>query len=218
MSFTKLSSYIKSLIEEGDAVAATKFSRQINSFQSRDYVDLELFSKWKGNCNLLTVKLGSACEPWKSVLEQEVPNYLVHVVTILGTVKSIQEAVAGDHLASYRDLVVAEAFANLLEQAEHLLSMGYWLAAGILGRAVLEEELREYASSANCFPQKARPTISDLNAELYKVGVYDKLEFKLIDSLAAIGNECAHNLSGVTEERVRHLLTQLSALLPRISP
>jgi hypothetical protein len=60
--------------------------------------------------------------------------------------------------------------------------------------------------------------LNDLNTTLYKANVYDKLEFKLIDSLAAIGNECAHNNPGATEARVRHLLEQLLALLPRLNP
>jgi hypothetical protein len=55
-----------------------------------------------------------------------------------------------------------------------------------------------------------------LNSALYKADAYDKSEFKLIDALTAIGNDCAHNQPGATEERVKQLLGLLVALLPRL--
>ena len=55
----------------------------------------------------------------------------------------------------------AEAFESLLEQADYLLSEGYFLAAGVLGRAVLEEHLRKWCDLKAYSPAKQRPTIND---------------------------------------------------------
>jgi hypothetical protein len=208
--------YLDKLIVEGEAVLASKRSVATSSFTHEDYVPIEGFDRWRGNCKVLHARLGRALEPWKETIFRDANNRAVVAMSLLGTIRSIKDAVEGGHLASYTDLVIAEAFTNLLDQADYLLSKGFWLAAGIIGRAVLEEELRGLALKAGCFPEKERPTLADLNAALYKANTYDKLDFKLIDSIAAIGNDCAHNKPGATEDRVRHFIEQLVALLPRL--
>lgn len=208
--------YLDKLIVDGEALLATKFTIAMSSFSEEDFVPIDPFRRWCGNCRVLQSKLGRALEPWTETILADVPNKAVVVMALLGTVRSIKDAIEGGHLVSFADLVVAEAFSNLIEQAEYLLSKGFWLAAGVLGRAVLEEELRALAQSAGCLPNKDRPTLNDLNSALYKNESYDKLEFKLIDTLAVIGNDCAHNKPTATEDRVRHLLEQLVAVLPRL--
>lgn len=208
--------YVESLISEGEELAKETFTP--SGYLHPDlYVDLQGYYRWKGNCKILQVKLGSAFEPWKGYISGNAPNTLNSVLILLGGLNSVKDALRGDHLVRYTNLVFAEAFANLLDQAEHLYASGYFLAAGILGRAVLEEELRRKALASGCFPQKPRPTLNDLNTELFKAQIYDKVEFKLIESLTAIGNECAHNKPGATTQRVDFLLQQLIALLTRIS-
>lgn len=208
--------YLEKLITEGEALLAHKYIVKTSSFTQEDFVPVAAYERWRGNCRVLEVKLGKSIDPWRKVISTESANKGTIVLRLLGAVRSIKDAVEGDHLISFAELVVAEAFSNLLEQAEYLLSKGYWLAAGVLGRAVLEEELRVIAQTQGCLPQKDRPTLNDLNTTLYKNETYDKLDFKLIDTLAAIGNDCAHNKTGATEERVRHFLDQLLALLPRL--
>jgi hypothetical protein len=208
--------YTDKLIAEGEALLATKFTIATSSFTQEDFVPIDPFRRWRGNCRVLQSKLGRALDPWKETILADGPNKAVVVMALLGTVRSIKDAIEGGHLISFAHLVVAEAFSNLLDQAEYLLSKGFWLAAGVLGRAVLEEALRALAQTAECLPDKARPTLNDLNSALYKNEVYDKLEFKLIDTLAVIGNDCAHNKSSASEDRAKHLLEQLVVLLPRL--
>ncbi len=211
--------YLDKLITEGEGLLASKFNRRTSSFTNQDFVPIDPFRRWVGNCRVLDIKLGRSFEPWKSiVLTDHPPNKAATLMVLLGTVRSVKDAVQGGHLLAFEDLVITEAFSNLLDQADYLLSKGFWLAAGVLGRAVLEEELRRLAHKKSCFPTKDRPMLNDLNAALYKANAYDKLEFKLIDNLAAIGNECAHNKPGATEDRVKYLLQQLVALLPRLNP
>jgi hypothetical protein len=48
-----------------------------------------------------------------------------------------RDVIENDLLVGLDALVFAEAFSDLLEQSEHLLGGGYFLAAGVLGRACL---------------------------------------------------------------------------------
>ncbi len=209
--------YLDKLIVEGESLLATKFTIQTSSFSQENFVPLEQYQRFRGNCRVLQSKLGPALEPWKETILTDFRNEAVYVMILVGTVRSIKDAIEGGHLISLADLVVAGAFSNLIEQANYLLSKGYWLAAGVLGRAVLDEELRNLAKTAGCFPSKDRPTLNDLNTALYKNETYDKLEFKPIDALAVIGNDSAHNTPSASEDRVRLLLEQLVALLPRLN-
>jgi len=102
-------------------------------------------------------------------------------------------AIEKGYLIKIEDIIFAEAFSNLIEQAEYLLKQGYHLAAGVLARAVLEERLRNICSSEGVVFSNNRPTLSKFNTELYKKKYYDKIEFKNIDFLTAIGNNAAHN-------------------------
>jgi hypothetical protein len=110
----------------------------------------------------------------------------------LGTMESLLEAIEGGLLRRVEDLITADAFGELLEQADELLGKGYALAAGVLGRAVLEEHLRKLCNRHNCLPA-GRPTINDLNASLYKSGRVDKLTMQQVTAFATAGNHCAHN-------------------------
>ena len=98
-------------------------------------------------------------------------------------------------LVKYEDLIFAEAFADLYEQGQHLFSQGYFLAAGVVFRAVLEEHLRHLCERNECTPVKEKPTINDLNMALYKCDspVYEKSVMLHVTALAAVGNDAAHN-------------------------
>jgi hypothetical protein len=108
---------------------------------------------------------------------------------------------------------MAEAFDDLLEQAEHLLSEGYFLAAGVLGRAVLEEHLRKWFHHAGCAFSKPKPVMSDFYMELYKANHINKLVLKQIESMAAVGNSAAHNDPSLKPQDVLRFLPELRGFL-----
>lgn len=82
-----------------------------------------------------------------------------YAVSLLSNLQSLHEAIIGGHLARFEDLVFAEAFADLLEQADYLFDQGYTLAAGVIARAVLEERLNRMCNANSCVPSKPRPII-----------------------------------------------------------
>ncbi|HEY2253288.1 MAG TPA: DUF4145 domain-containing protein [Planctomycetaceae bacterium] len=135
----------------------------------------------------------------------------------VGMLQAIQTAIFGGMLGRVENLVFAEAFDDLLEQADYLSAEGYFLAAGVLGRAVLEEHLRKLCGAVNCLPQKPRATLNDYNSSLYDNKQLTKIEMKHIDALAAIGNNAAHN-QPVTQEDVGRLLRDLRQFLGQHPP
>ena len=95
------------------------------------------------SCNLLITSLGKFADPWKEPLSRKVrSSYRIAANATLGALNSIKENIELGRLLRVEDLVFAEAFANLIEQAEYLLERNYHLASGVLLRAVLEEKLR----------------------------------------------------------------------------
>ncbi len=133
---------------------------------------------------------------------------------MLGRLRGLRDAIRHDLLIRVEDLVSADAFASLLEQADELLSKDYVLAAGVLGRAVLEEHLRKLCERHDCLPVN-RPTINDLNQSLYKSGQLDKLGMQTVTAMATIGNDCAHNTTQHTAKDVGKFLSDVRDFLIR---
>ncbi len=94
-------------------------------------------------------------------------------------------------LLDLKALIHAEALGDLLEQAESLLSSGYYVPAASLAGALLEDGLRKLCDARGVtYPPKTK--IDPLNSSLAKAGVYDKLVQKQITALADIRNNADH--------------------------
>ncbi len=161
--------------------------------------------------------LGSLAEPWRPVLGNDSTNYFACAESTQGALKGVKQSLEEGLLVRFEDIVLAEAFSDLYEQADYLFSKGYFLASGVIARAILEERLRRMCIANNCIPQKERPTLGDFNTGLYKKNIYDKITFKHVDALAAIGNDAAHNDPGLKKEDVRRLLDGLQGFLQRFA-
>ena len=137
--------------------------------------------------------------------------------TKVGTLKGIKDVIEADLLISVEELIHAEFFDDLLSQAEYLVTQSYFIAAGVLGRCVLEEFLRKWCDKAKC--QIAKPegkrTIEDHKAALYAGQHLDKIQMKSIEVMAAVGNDCAHNTGKATKDQVEKMLRDVRDLLKR---
>jgi hypothetical protein len=205
----KLVEFISSLVHEGSGL---QYGR------AEDPLDPMLYSKFHSGICTLFHFLGEHAAPWRHKFDTtSVPVVTTraesHISEYVGLLLAIQNAVYAGMLGKVEELIFAEAFDDLLEQAEYLLSENFFLAAGVLGRAVLEEHLRKWCVNANCFPQRARPSINDYNATLYDKTHVTKIEMKLIEALAAIGNDAAHNAPTLTQADVERLLRELRLFL-----
>jgi hypothetical protein len=129
----------------------------------------------------------------------------------------IKESLDTGLIVKFEDLVFAEAFSDLFEQAEYLLEQSYFLASGVILRAILEERLKLLCERNGCMPNKKCSTINDYNQSLYKDKVYDKIIFKNVDAMATIGNDAAHNNLNLEKKDVERLLRDISDFLLRFS-
>jgi hypothetical protein len=204
--------FTNELIAEGEAVLNTEYKSGRSV-----YVELRRFKKWRASCNLLMSLMGDLAEPWQHALRGHASNSLTAAKSMHGTLQAIRDAIDNDLLVRFEDLVFAEAFSDLVEQAEYLFDQGYILASGVILRAVLEERLRRMCNRRGCDPQKKRPTIADYNMELYKAKVYDKITLKHVESMAAVGNDAAHNNPDLDKSDVERFKRDLVSFLAKYS-
>lgn len=164
---------------------------------------------WSNELILFKSISGDMIKPWINRLKHDgivlVPSYLERVLAPLITIKY---AINEDLLTSYREIIISDAFGNLYEQGEYLFNQGYFLASGVIFRAVIEEQLRELCEKENCLPEKNKHTINDLNQALYKCETisYDKSTMLQVNALAAVGNDAAHNNPELNKDDVKRLM------------
>jgi len=208
----KLPRINEELINEAKAVVASQYNTRV--IGAPTFVDLQLLHKWWGKVKSFAHQLGTAAKPWQEIFSTDPErNTLVFAKRVLGTLEAIRHELENDHLETVTQLVKAETLADLLDQAEHLFESGYHLAAGVIGRAVLEEHLRTICDTLSCSPSKKRPTISDFNQALYDVQHYSKIKMKQIDVLTSIGNDAAHNNPNLDSADVKKMLADLPEVI-----
>jgi len=212
----KLLQITNALIEEASDVVESRFKP--NALGAPICVNVQLLHKWWGKVKSLGHQLGTAARPWQEMFAKNPDsNTLFFVNGVLGTLEAIKHEIENDHLVPFTQLVRAETFSDLLEQSEHLFQNGYYLAAGVIGRAVLEEHLRTTCAALGCTPTKQRSTINDFNQALYGGQHYSKIAMKQIDALAAIGNDAAHNKPGLDSNDVKKLLSDIPGVIESTS-
>lgn len=214
-----IAAFARRLIWDAEELLATQCKRETSSYTSDYFVDIELFHKWCSSCRLLLLQLGQFSDPWKPVLgKTQLPNTPDSVKTMTGALKSVLASLEDGRLASFEDIVFAEAFADLAEQGEYLLTKGYHLPAAVIFRAVLETRLRRLCDFHSATTGKARSTIVDYNQALYKSHVYSKVVMKQVDMMAAVGNAAAHGSADFDPQSVTHFYSNLISFLAMSSP
>lgn len=209
----KLVDLIDKLIQDAYRMLESTYG---DSIQDRNSLRL-----WSNELILLRNIGGKMLAPWAPRLAHGgvlIPT--VYMQDPLAALETVKYAIENGLLTSYRDLVMAEAFSDLFEQGQCLLNEGYFLAAGVIFRAVLEERLRELCVGANCMPGKDRPTLADLNQALYRCETvqYDKAMMLNVTALAAVGNDAAHNKESLKREDVERLMRGTLEFISRYAP
>ena len=213
MKPNRLLAEVERLKAEGHKVLATR--RTSPPPLTGDYVDSDSFTTWLMGCRGFLRLLGEEiAAPWgEPFLSSAAATQFSRARMMSATLQAIGEAIEHGLLVRLEDIVTAEVFDSLLEQAEYLLKENWFLAAGVLGRAVLEEHLRTWCKTAKCFPAAARPMLNDYNMELYKAKQYDKAVMKHLDAMIAVGNNAAHNKTEFDPTSVEPLLRDLREFL-----
>jgi hypothetical protein len=123
---------------------------------------------------------------------------LAHIHKLAGVVRAVRSAVANDYLASAREMIRGEVFADFLAQAEYLLDQGYKDPAAVIAGGVIEDHLRRLCEKlsiettelvgADVRPKKAEK----MNTDLVKADAYEKLQQKNITAWLDLRNKAAH--------------------------
>lgn len=208
----RISSLVASLLEEGEDLLRKDLER--SSYEN--YAKMEPFAKWLTACRNLIRLLGESAKVFEEPFLQSAEHSgESRCRVIIGTLRALKDAVDHGLLLTVKELVFAEAFSDLLEQAEELLQKGYVLAAGVICRAVFEEHLRQMCDAHDCMPE-GKPTIEPLKVALVKAGVLTKLDAKNVDAIAGEGNHCAHNNQPpLTPSEVQGLVRRVLDFLTR---
>lgn len=196
-------------------------NRMLESAYSGNIEDRDTLRRWSNELVLLRNIGGEVLSPWARRLAHDgVLISIVYVQGPLAALETVKYAIENGLLTSYKSLVMAEAFSDLFRQGQYLLSEGYFLAAGVIFRAVLEEKLRDLCIGANCMPEKDRPMVGDLNQALYRCEAvpYDKTMMLNVTALAAVGNDAAHNKGSLKREDVERLMAGTLEFISRYSP
>jgi hypothetical protein len=191
----RISSRLQELIEEGNAVAALE--RQSpgdpsSYIHDRDKVRLQA---WLSNVlNIIEATFGASSPQYRH-LRELMPNGPYHVshayevFPIVGLLSGAQGDLKAGFLRDQEQLIAADVFVSVLEQAVELNRLGYKDPSAVLMRVVLEDALRRLAKKNGInSDQKA----SALNDELKKASVYPQPQWRLVQAWLDIGNSAAH--------------------------
>ena len=188
----KIRARMDELIALGRKVLATRQSPRAGNLTS-DFVDVQLANQWLTSCLSLLGRVFGEQSAHYHRLKEQFPSYpkWPNVDQAFGVLLAAKDDLESESLFSLKQLVEAELFDEFLEQAEYLLSAGYFQPAAVIAGCVLEDGLRKLCI-ANGITLPDHPKLDWMNVELSKSGVYTKLTQKRITSLADIRNSAAH--------------------------
>jgi hypothetical protein len=170
------------------------------------WVDGALCQQWRTSCrNFLSRVVGD--DVHYTDFEKNTGNSEDKVKQALAVMQALKADMEAGFLFERDELIKAEVFNDILEQAEHLLGHGYKDPAAVLVGAVLETTLRNM-----CLARKIelsdRDTINPMNDKLATATppAYSKLTQKRIVAWADIRNNAAHGaFEKYTEKDVQNM-------------
>lgn len=121
----------------------------------------------------------------------------------IGILAAMKADYSAGYLASIPALIHGEIFGDFLDMAAHLREAHYKDAAAVVAGSTLEAHLRQLAekSGVEISDEAGRPLKAErLNADLAKVGAFDKNDQKSVTAWLGMRNEAAHGNYAAYEE------------------
>lgn len=212
----KILTRLNELIEMGERVIKTRYDRSLQGIMfADDGVEYGLANQWGVSClSILGRVFDRQADHYTKfdLLFKDFENYSP-IIKALGILKSAKEEYEQGFLFETRVLIEAEVFDDFLEQAEHLLLSGYFQPAAVIVGSVLEDGLRKLCQR-NGVSIAVQPKLDQMNADLAKQGIYNKLVQKRITALADIRNNAAHGRwEEFTKDDVEDMLKQTRSFM-----
>lgn len=202
------------LMDEVDAIDSGK--KRVSSGMGDGWeIDGDAYLTWRVKAkHVILQTCGDNSQHLQEFIEAETFKGFDTPYKILNRTRAVLKAAKDDfvdgNLIPFKTLVQAEIFDNELEQAEELLTHGYYVAAAVIAGVVLETGLRELCDRNNISYGK----LDKMNADLAKAGAYNKLQQKRITALADVRNNAAHGKSSeFSPEDVRSMIKEVEQIL-----
>src|SRR6266404_3968563 len=178
----KIPSRLDGLINEGEEIS--KIGTNRTTFIREPHFDVERSSSWHTkSLNLLARVFQKESEHYQKLKSLDENIFLVtNFQRALGILKSSKDDYENGYLFDTRALIEAEVFDDFIEQAEHLLTQGYFVASAVILGSVLEDGMRKLCAK-NGITLSAKPKLGVMNDDLAKAGVYNSLKQKQITAL-----------------------------------
>ena len=119
---------------------------------------------------------------------RRVPRYV-------GILTALRADVQSGWMQTVSELLHADTFSDILDQAEQLLDKNYKDAGAVVSGTALESHLRLLAQKAGLdviLPSGATKKADSLNADLAKAGIYGTIQQKSVTAWLGIRNAAAH--------------------------
>lgn len=189
MSYQRLTDRLDHLIEVGEEVLETKYSRE---FDVNDYVKDDSFYQWRaGALSFLKAVFGDNSTHFHEFQQRCRGHFYTDALQGQSVLKAAKEDIEGGYLKKLQDLVAADIFADFLEMAEYLLEQGYRDPAASLIGAVLEDGLTKIAGN-NGITLKSKENISSLNQKIADAQIYNRLVQKRVEVWNEIRDNADH--------------------------
>lgn len=184
---TKVLDRLDRLLKMGEAILGNQ--HRVDGAAGR-WVHGEQTIQWRTSClNFLSRVLGEDSQHYRYFPPE---GYRVEdAQKMLGVLRAAKDDIESGFLFDRDLLISADAFDDILEQAEHLLENKYKDAAAVLIGAALESTLRKMCAQSG-IGLTGYETIEPLNVKLAGQKVYNKLVKKQITVWADLRNNAAH--------------------------
>ena len=117
------------------------------------------------------------------------------IYELVGALQSLRNDYANNFLKNFNEMIDADLFSDILEQAESLLSQGYFRASAVVAGVALESHLRKLAEK-NSIPITTDDgkyiKANSLNGVLLKNNIIDKTMHKSVTGWLGLRNDAAH--------------------------
>jgi hypothetical protein len=184
-------------------------SKRRNDF-GYDYIDNQQYTKWRMMAQTVITAIAPQTHfdsEFKIIDSDNISDSPKRLARQSAVLEALQDDLEGGMLSNVRSIVRAEVFSEMLDQAEHLHTEGYYQASAVIAGAVLEDHLRKLCARYPLVVLPTKPKLDLMNAELARAGEYSLLQQKEVTLWAGIRNAAAHGrLADLTKENTSNLI------------
>lgn len=185
---------------------------------------IELYRNFKTSCQSFILLLYDKTHPYYENIQKITGSQWFIIKNYIGILEAIKTELEGGWLTTIKGIISAEIFSDFLEMAEHLLKEKYKDAAAVMIGGVLEEHLKqlsikneiqiELIKDNKTIPKKA----DQINVDLCKADVYNKLDQKSVTGWLDLRNKAAHGkYSEYSQDQVELMLKAVLDFVSRNS-